>query len=120
MGNSKNILNTTAKKMGLRDKTIAFRVLIIVRILVCVSLGRPYEELQTKPSEIFPKSNLIGNSDTSDWWSYECDYVDLFTALPGISKNICLEIRENFEYFPYQRCSFKYYLENCGGLGTKT
>jgi hypothetical protein len=49
MGNSKNTLNTTLKKMGLLDKNIVFSVLIILMILVCDllvtlvrELGRPF------------------------------------------------------------------------------
>jgi len=46
MGESKNTLNTTPKRMGRLDKTIVFNVLIIVKTLVCdffVTLGQEVE-----------------------------------------------------------------------------
>jgi len=45
MGESKNILNTTLKKMDRLEKMNVFRVLIIVMMLVCVSLDVSYQEL---------------------------------------------------------------------------
>jgi len=45
MGNSKNTLNTTLKKMSRLDRKIVFDVLIILMILVCDFLATMLREL---------------------------------------------------------------------------
>jgi hypothetical protein len=56
MGQSKNTLNTTLKKMGRLDKIIVFSVLIIVMILVCHFLVTLWQELR-RPSYL---EDIIG------------------------------------------------------------
>jgi hypothetical protein len=56
LGESKNTLNTTLKKMGRLDKIIVFSVLIIVVILVCDFLVTLWQELG-RPSYL---ENIIG------------------------------------------------------------
>jgi len=45
IGQSKNTLSATLKKMGHVDKTITFSVLTIVMILICDFLVRLWQEL---------------------------------------------------------------------------
>jgi len=45
MGSSENTLHTTLTKIGRLDKMTVSNGLLIVMLLICVSVGRSYQEL---------------------------------------------------------------------------